>query len=114
MSNRFDELAQSTMSENDLDVVDCVFKVIAKYGFEEARAVFAFERAKRELLAAYEQKMDVIVKVDRQLAKETFTPQDVKMMGYALAYIKKAGITQFEKEFEQIKLAVQTENHIPV
>lgn len=114
MSNRFDELAQSTMSEHDLDVVGCVFKAIAKYGLEEARSVFAFERAKRELLAAYEQKIDVIVKVDRQLAKETFTPQDVEMMSYALAYIKKAGITQFEKEFEQIKQAVQTENHIPV
>ena len=114
MSNRFDELAQITMSEHDLDVVGCVFKAIAKYGLEEARAVFGFERAKRELLAACEQKMDVIVKVDRKLAKETFTPQDVKMMSYALTYIKKAGITQFEKEFEQIKQAVRTENHIRV
>lgn len=105
---------EKAMSEHDLIVVSCVFKVIAKYGLEGARKVFAVERAKRELLEAYEQKIDVIVKVDHQLAKETFTPQDVKMMSYALAYIKKAGITQFEKEFEQIKQAVQIENHIPV
>lgn len=52
-----------------------------------------------------------LAEFDHQAAREIFTPQDVKMMSYALAYIKKAGIAQFEKELDQIRQAVQTENH---
>lgn len=69
------------------------------------RAVGYWENRQRE------QELKQLAEFDHQAAREIFTPQDVKMMSYALAYIKKAGIAQFEKELDQIKQAVQTENH---
>lgn len=50
---------EKAMSEHDLIVVSCVFKVIAKHGLEGARKVYAFERAKRELLEAYLRKSEL-------------------------------------------------------
>ncbi|OOF48627.1 hypothetical protein [Rodentibacter trehalosifermentans] len=43
--------------------------------------------------------------------KKTFSEQDIRMLDYALTYVKKAGIAQFEEELLSIKQVFQTENH---
>ena len=52
----------STMSEEQLATASYLFKYIEQYGLEAAKAEIAFERAKRNLLEAYERKMDLITK----------------------------------------------------
>lgn len=55
-------IEQAVMTEHDLIVVSAVFKVIAKHGIEGAKAYFAVERKKRELLDAYRLKSDLCTK----------------------------------------------------
>ena len=55
-------IEQSVMTAHDLIVVSAVFKVIAKHGIEGAKAYFAVEHKKRELLAAYQLKSALCTK----------------------------------------------------
>ena len=52
----------STMSEEQIATASYLFKYIEQYGLEATKAEIAFERAKRNLLEAYERKLDLITK----------------------------------------------------
>ena len=58
-NDRLDWL-KSTLSERDLEMAAYLFKYIEKYGLEATKAEIAFERAKRNLLEAYERKLDLM------------------------------------------------------
>lgn len=49
---------KSTLSERDLEMAAYLFKYVEKFGLEATKAEIAFERAKRNLLEAYERKLD--------------------------------------------------------
>lgn len=50
----------STMSEEQIATASYLFKYIEQYGLEATKAEIAFERAKRNLLEAYERKLDLM------------------------------------------------------
>ena len=50
------------MSEEQIATASYLFKYIEQYGLEATKAEIAFERAKRNLLEAYERKLDLITK----------------------------------------------------
>ncbi|TGY50807.1 MULTISPECIES: hypothetical protein [Rodentibacter] len=120
---------EKSMSDHDLMVADCLFKVIEKHGLEGAKAEIDFERAKRNLLKAYERKSALYTDDNThkcvgdfacyfqqkeykwaEQVKKTFSEQDIRMLDYALTYVKKAGIAQFEEELLSIKQVFQTNN----
>lgn len=53
---------KSPLSERDLEMAAYLFKYIEKYGLEATKAEIAFERAKRNLLEAYERKVALFTK----------------------------------------------------
>ncbi|WP_131826452.1 hypothetical protein [Rodentibacter trehalosifermentans] len=58
------EWLRKSMSDHDLMVADCLFKTIEKHGLEGTKAEIAFERAKRNLLKAYERKSALCINSD--------------------------------------------------
>lgn len=62
LSSEDNAIEQSVMTAHDLIVVSAVFKVITKHGIEGAKAYFAVEHKKRELLAAYQLKSALCTK----------------------------------------------------
>lgn len=58
------QLERTVMSQHDLIVMSCVFKMIEKHGLEGAKAVFNVEQKKRELWEAYQIKVDLCTKYD--------------------------------------------------
>ncbi|OOF60832.1 hypothetical protein BH925_04150 [Rodentibacter pneumotropicus] len=55
---------EKSMTDNELMTADIVFKIIEKRGLEGAKAEIAFERAKRNLLKAYERKSALCINSD--------------------------------------------------
>ncbi|OBX05923.1 hypothetical protein QV06_00530 [Gallibacterium genomosp. 3] len=57
--NKLSDWLAHSMSENDLNVAESIFKAIDKFGLEGAKAEVAFERARRNLWLAYQRKAEL-------------------------------------------------------